>query len=275
MTRYIFLHQVKTGGKTVEKFLLRKFKEDFLKTTILFPDESLNNIFDTLSTSDSHKIKQMNGAKVVSGHFPFGIHNLLDGDSQYFTILRDPIFRIRSYYTYSLNSKGSRIYSFLTENNVTFDQFVQMEKSDIDRSGVHELNYVLEDGQAKLLAGADISIGQNYGSPLLEEAKNNIRKHFGFIGVTELFDDSFIQISRLLGYGSFSLYTTQNQTNIEVDMNENVKSIIHERNSADQILHKEAYDNVYSNRNSLLNGFARTYLKYGSSLADTYVKLRM
>ncbi len=274
MHRYIFLHQVKTAGKTVEKFLIRKFQEQYCRTTTVFKDESIENIFSILSSNDKDKISLLNQASVISGHFPFGLHNLLEGDSRYFTLLRDPVSRTRSYYAYSLKNEDSKIYAYLHDNKVSFEQFVQMEKKDIEKAGVHELNYVLEDGQGKIIAGKDLHVGDGSTEFLLDIAESNITEHFDFVGVTELFDDAFIEISKMLGFGMFSLYITQNKSKVKVDVSENVRNIILERNKVDSALHTKYYQELNTVSETLPHQLARAYLKLGSKAADIYVKMR-
>lgn len=274
MQRYIFLHQVKTAGKTIEKFLVRKYKGDYCKTTIVFEEESLNNIFDILKSTDKDKIAKISNAKAISGHFPFGIHNMLEGDSRYFTLLRDPVNRVRSFYAYSLKNEGSKIQIYLQDNNVSFEQFVQMEKKDIDKSGVHELNYILEDGQAKIIASEDILVGEGSTEHLMKLALLNIKQHFDFVGVTELFDDSFIEISKLLGLGPFNLYITQNKSKVKVNVSDDIKNIILERNPVDSQLHSIFYNEMQTASKSVIHKLAKSYLKVGSTAADFYVKMR-
>lgn len=274
MPKTIFLHQVKTAGKTVEKFLIRKYHDKYRRTTSVFKEESIDNIFSILSSKDRSKIQQLNDAKVISGHFPYGIHELLDEESRYFTLLRDPISRTRSYYAYSLKNEGSKIYEYLHQNEVSFEEFVEMGPREIAKAGVHELHYVLEDGQSKIVAGQDLRIGEDDSRNVLQVAEANIDKHFDFVGVTELFDDAFIEISKMLGFGLFSLYITQNRSKVKIDVSESIKKVILERNPADSALHQKYYTNLENTSNSISHRIAKAYLGIGSSAADLYVKMR-
>lgn len=274
MQTYIFLHQVKTAGKTVEKFLVRKFREKYCRTTTVFKDESIENIFSILDSTDESKIAEINRAQIISGHFPYGIHKLLNSEARYFTLLRDPVSRIRSYYAYSMRNHDSKIYQYLTENNISFEQFVEMEPDEIAKTGVHELNYVLEDGQAKIIAGENLIIGDSKTDHLMQTAQDNISRHFDFVGVTELFDDAFIEISKLLGFGPFSLYITQNKSTVKVNISEQARKVILERNPIDKTLHTKYMEQLQSQSNTFINQLARGYLSVGSRAADVYAKLR-
>ncbi|WP_326849252.1 hypothetical protein [Alteromonas sp. a30] len=254
--------------------MLRKFQEDFRKTTIVFEQESLENIFSILDSKDQKKIAEINQAKAVSGHYPYGLHKLLEGESRYFTLLRDPVNRARSYYSYSLKNEGSKIYQYLKDNNVSFEQFAEMEKKDIEKSGVHELNYILEDGQSKMIAGEDLLIGDGNTAHLLDIAEENIAKHFDFVGVTELFDDAFIEINKMLGFSPFSLYITQNKSPVKVTISDNAHKTLLERNPIDASLHEKYYNELKKTSESIPHQLTRAFVTMGKKAADQYVKLR-
>jgi len=273
--RFLFLHHVKTAGKTVEKFLIRKFMNHYCRTTQVFSDETIDNIFSINNSKDQTKINLVNNAKVVTGHFTYGMHKILEGESKYFTLLRNPVTRTRSYYAYSLKNKGSKIHRYLHDNNVSFEQFIEMEQKDIQKADVHELNYVLENGQSKVMSGEDIIIGDKYKTDdLLQLVENNIKKDFQFVGVTEMFDDSFIEISKLLGFSIFNLYITQNRSTVKVEVPDTARKVILERNSIDSTLHNKYLNKVSKISDSFEHKIARTYLKMGNKAADIYVGIR-
>lgn len=272
--KFVFLHLLKTGGKTVEKHLQRKFGGAFVRTTKLFSDESLNNIYSILVSNDDSKLQELQTAKVISGHFPYGVHKLVEGDCRYFTLIRNPVGRIRSYYAYSLANEGSRIQAYLRNNQISFEQFVQLEKRDIQAAGVHELNYVLEDGQCKLIAGEDIRVGEGSTGHLYTAADANISKHFDFVGITELFEDSMMGISEVLNLSKFSPYITQNRSLISVDVPQNASKIIAERNENDIAMHKKYFGQVAARSHRIQHRLVRTYMRLGNWLADAYVGVR-
>ena len=273
MPRFVFLHQVKTGGKTVEKFLLRKFGSNYVKTTQLFLDETSNNIFDVLKSTDKQKIAALNNAKVISGHFPYGLHNLLDGPARYFTLLRDPVNRIRSYYAYSLDNVGSPIQKFLVEERISFDDFVQLDTEQIKRSGIHELSYVLDNGQSKMIFGNEEEFDRLAESDIYLSIDRIIDKHFDFVGVTECFDESFMEISKLLGYSRFNFYLTFNRSRLHIEASDFARSFIKERNKIDIHYHAKYKEKTLALRSSLTNRLALLYTRVGTSMANKYMAL--
>ena len=150
-----------------------------------------------------------------------------------------------------------------------------MEQRDIEKADVHELNYVLEDGQAKVMSGEDIRIGEEYLTDnLLDLVENNIKKDFDFVGATEMFDDSFIEINKLLGFSAFNTYITQNRSTVKVDVSDAARKVILERNKVDSALHSKYMNQLSKTADSIEHKLARSYLKIGSKAADIYVGLR-
>ena len=274
MQRYIFLHQVKTGGKTLEKYLLRKYGDRFARTTKLFDRESENNIFDILESPSDENLTKLNKSVVISGHVPFGLHRLLKEEYRYFTLLREPTARIRSYYAYSLNNPGSRMQAYLQSKNISFDAFVSLGRREIEESGVHELNYVLEDGQSKIIAGEDLRVGVDNADGLCQRADDNIAKYFDFVGITEQFDSSFVELNKLLNLSSFNLYITQNRSRVNVDVSDSAHEIMIQRNKSDMALYRKYHELLQRKSRKLSRKVASGYLKAGAFLADCYVAAR-
>lgn len=275
MPRYIFLHQVKTGGKTLEKFLLRRFGERFRKTTNLFPQESINNIFDILKTNDLDKLRELEDSDVISGHFPFGLHSLMHGESRYFTLLRDPADRIRSYYAYSLTNEGSAAQRYLLDNQISFEDFVFLSAEQVKASGVHEFNYVIENGQAKIIAGVDDLAGESRYShdQLMAMATRNIDDHFDYVGVTERFTASFMRICEVMGLGWLNVYITYNKSAMAIDIPAELRSKIYARNSVDVFLHRK-YLSVPESDLGIWFRLSERLVRTGSYLAGLYAMVR-
>ena len=273
--KYIFLHQVKTGGKTIEKFLLRKFGNQYCKTTNVFVDESLGNVFEILDASKKEKFAQLAQVDVISGHYPFGIHEFYAPEARYFTLLRHPVLRLRSYYNYSLANHGSAVQQFLEREKLPFEEFAMLDGRAIEQIGIHELHYVLENGQTKILAGVDQRVGQEPMQDIYALALKNIEAKFDFVGITELFDYSFHRIVRLLGFSPLNTYITQNRSAGRKLVDPKLYEKVMQRNELDCKLYDAHFDKLTRESASLSSRLGVKYIEGSSWLADRYVAARL
>jgi len=169
LPKLIFLHIPRTGGTTIGTIL----KANYSKNEILdFHGITYKNDFYQSYLQNNNKNNSIN---LVLGHFPFGIHQYLNEDMKYITIIRNPIHRIISHYCYVKNNKNHHLHKFVAAKSLSIAEYV--------KSG---LSTELDNGQVRLLAGStsDLAVG-NCASCHLELAKENLKKHFIEIGVTE------------------------------------------------------------------------------------------
>lgn len=85
----IYLHIPKTGGTTLHSVLSQRYSRD---ATFRYVGPDAEGAFRQLSQARQQSIKLMRG------HFPFGLHKLIERPSFYVTFLRDPIDRVVSLY---------------------------------------------------------------------------------------------------------------------------------------------------------------------------------
>jgi hypothetical protein len=90
----IFLHNLKAGGTTFREILIRQYGARAVYT--------VGGRHRT--TGDLRRIRSLDVDKVrvIQGHIPFGVHELLRRESTYVTLLRDPVERIVSLYRFIL-----------------------------------------------------------------------------------------------------------------------------------------------------------------------------
>lgn len=86
--RIIFLHIPKTAGQSVHEYLLGNFPKDAVCPA------RVNDQMKTLSTAELARYQ------VFSGHFDWSAFDALEGPRFVFTILRDPMERLLSFYFY-------------------------------------------------------------------------------------------------------------------------------------------------------------------------------
>jgi hypothetical protein len=126
--------------------------------------------------------------RVVMGHFPFGIHELLPGPSTYMTVLRDPVDRVVSLYYHTLKYSNNPLHERLVTEGIGLREFVtsiSCKEADND--------------QTRRLSGLSPEFGR-CSAEMLEVAKDNLRTSFSLVGITERFDETLILSKRVLGW---------------------------------------------------------------------------
>jgi Putative polyhydroxyalkanoic acid system protein (PHA_gran_rgn)/Galactose-3-O-sulfotransferase len=182
----LFLHVPKAGGTTLGEYVYNQCRapedhenhdEGLLNAGVLFipygffkePDLQVPGyIRPTLGRGD---------LRAVVGHFWFGIHEHVTRPWTYVTLLRDPVERVVSLYHY-----------LKLEERMSLEEFAlspPFKEADND--------------QVRRIAGADPEIG-GCTRATLEAAKENLRRHFAVVGVTERFDETLVLLNRRLGW---------------------------------------------------------------------------
>lgn len=88
MFRIIFLHIPKTAGQTIHFFLVNLFGNQFV-----CPVRVNEQLFQ-------YSINELEKYVVFSGHFDWCMLDILNGEKFYFSVIRDPLERILSFYFY-------------------------------------------------------------------------------------------------------------------------------------------------------------------------------
>jgi hypothetical protein len=127
--------------------------------------------------------------RAVIGHFWFGLHEHLARPSLYVTALRDPVERIVSLYYYAK-----------LHETMSLDEFVEAPPfREVDND------------QTRRLAGADPDLGV-CTPDLLDQAKENLRRHFAVVGTTERIDETAVLLERRLGWSGAAVCQPRNVT---------------------------------------------------------------
>ncbi|MGC9195589.1 MAG: sulfotransferase family 2 domain-containing protein [Syntrophobacteraceae bacterium] len=184
----IFLHIPKTGGTTLKSILDREYGRNH---TVSMGIE----ISSCIPELAAIRIESRREIQVLRGHFFFGIHELLPSPYQYITILRDPVRRAISHYYHVLGTKWHPLHELVVSRGLSLEDYVT--------SGVCPQ---MDNGQTRQLAGVEgIPFGK-CSERLLDDAIANMNRHFAFVGLTEAFDESLIQMSDILGWKKRPVY---------------------------------------------------------------------
>jgi hypothetical protein len=187
----IFIHNLKTGGKTLRGVIPRQYKQNSVYDMV--------GKFEKLSELEDLKRLDFQTISSIQGHLLFGVHQLVPQSSTYITVLREPIDRIISLYHYILAKPGKGLHKMSGEHLESFEEFL----------GKAEL-IELDNGQTRRISGSYPAFGC-CTSDMLEAAKRNLREYFTVVGLTERFDESLILMRRRLGWRSV-FYKKRNVT---------------------------------------------------------------
>jgi hypothetical protein len=193
----LFLHIQKTAGSTLRTFIKNQYDED----EIWF-----GSSLDKLKEYDPNKLK------CVGGHFPYGIHQNFNRPFSYFTMLRDPVDRVLSYYYFIKNRP----------NRGKHERTAGMDIKDFMKTLENQtVNF-----QTKRLSG---------GKPNLEKAKQHLSQDFSFVGLTERFEESLFLMKKEYNWQNPE-YKNRNITKqraAKSELPKDVISFIEERNDMD------------------------------------------
>lgn len=180
----IFFHMLKTGGNTLKSIIGRNYKpEEVFQITKKGYQTGPIDYFKSLPSEERNKIK------LFRGHQRFGMHEFFDGNTAYFSLVREPISRLISFYNHINSLPNPYFRNLIPENErATFVDFVK----NIDK--YHEQG---NNGQVKALVGENVHLDD-----LFERVQENLENHFLFLGLTERFDESLIILKNKLSWGS-------------------------------------------------------------------------
>jgi Galactose-3-O-sulfotransferase len=221
----VFLHIPKTGGVTLRRALMAKYSPRMLFLESL--TEPLERIAATVPGSDR------SDALVVSGHLHYGVHRYIPKRCDYITLLREPVSRVISMYHYIRGDPRHWLHAQLVGSGMGLEEFV---KTCADPG--------VDNQQTRLISGRGSGEWQPGSDPpsvdreALEQAKRNL-EGFLVVGVNERFDESFIMISRALGW-RLPFYVTSNVTSQAKPASDRARALIRERNRLDFELYEFA-----------------------------------
>jgi hypothetical protein len=169
----IFSHIPKTGGLTMRKIIDQHFAPHQIYK---YP---AHHEARTLSLVPPSKISHI---RCVYGHCRFGVHRHFDRPFQYITMLRDPLKRIISSYYFIRSSPSNKLHEKVKK--MSLEEYVFSRDS--------RINLPLHNHQTRFISGKN--------DPDIKLAMENIRKHYVFIGITEMYPESVFMLNRLMGW---------------------------------------------------------------------------
>jgi hypothetical protein len=175
--------------------MMRQYGREDAHVAELFLPEDVER-FTALPESQRARIR------FLKGHMAFGLHRYLPGPSRYFTMIRDPIDRVVSYYYYIRRRPADRLHAPVMEEDIDLARFVEsgMARDHTDNSFV------------RFISGDPFVELGSVDDALLERAKSNIRDHFVLTGSMEQFDETVLLLKKAMGWSRPVHYRRQNVT---------------------------------------------------------------
>jgi hypothetical protein len=215
----IFLHIPKTAGCTLHSIINKQYGNKYdIKTPFWWSaPEDTNSLLKYLNEIGIEKIE------VLTGHIIFGIHRHIPQKKYtYITFLRNPVERVISAYYYMRDCDKDNLHHIV--KNMSLYEFVTDEF----------FNHQTLNMQTHLISG--IKDGN------LKIAKDNLKKYFSVVGITERFSESLFIIEKKYGW-KIDKYQTQNITKNKPTLNKisnEIIEIIENKNQKDIKLYKFA-----------------------------------
>ena len=220
----IFLHLPKCGGTSFHTILSREYHH--------YPQIWLPGGRDGFEEIQAVPASNRAGVELLRGHAYYGIHEFLSQRAEYFTILRDPVSRVVSYYRH-------------VQNEGQVHQDSKSAWHETGRKGLSLREFLetvpdveLDNGMVRRIAGARVPFGK-VSRKDLETAIEHIDKHFLFTGLVERFDESVMIFKERLDWKKTPYYVKAKQSPGETPMDESLRTRIKEMNHLDMELYNE------------------------------------
>ena len=191
-----FVHIPKTAGTTLNSILAREYSPDetyevMMRGMSLSVPKPVMLPRPVISFSKIRRLKSAlrhrHGLRLIRGHFDLSLGKLLPPDTQFFTLLRDPVERAISHYYHYRRQTADPIHPLAMRSTLT---------EWVSSCGLVEM----DNGQTRRLAG---EINLPWGEvtlQTLDRAKSNLAGNFAVVGLTERFEESLILLHRAFNW---------------------------------------------------------------------------
>jgi hypothetical protein len=172
----IFLHIPKTAGSTLYEILDHSFRLDEILTFDGYNHSQ--EITEFIRAPETERGRY----QLIKGHMFFGLHRHVPGRCVYFTMLRDPMARLVSFFKHASREPKHYLHGLINQEAADLKTLLRMRASS-----------ELFNHQTRMIAGGDWrDANRRVDRSALDQAKRNLRDRFDVVGVTEEFDASLL-----------------------------------------------------------------------------------
>ena len=207
----IYMHIPKAGGTTLADWLYGQLRdlsgqereaeeEGWLNSGVFYYSSGYIRELDARDLARIMRVLPRPDLKAVLGHCNFGIHEQLARPASYVTMLRHPVERVMSLYHFEklVKAKYGDHEGIKIPAETTLESFVESPPfKEVDN------------GQTRRIAGVWPDVG-GCTRAMLERAKDNLRKHFVVVGLTERFDETLLLLKQAFSWNRDVFYYPMN-----------------------------------------------------------------
>jgi hypothetical protein len=219
----ILLHLPKTAGSSLREILRREYGAGGIFEVNGYEIDRSMHEFAELPRRRRRRIR------AFLAQVPYGLHQMLEGPSQYITLLRHPLDRIVSHYSYVLRDPTSRLHAEVVERGLDLEGYVTESR----------LASLINNGQTSALGTETFPDRTEATCSTLETAKANLEEGCAVFGLTERFDESIMLMKNAFGWRP-PLYKRKKVSPQRPEVTERVSTMILEMNQLDLELYEHA-----------------------------------
>jgi hypothetical protein len=189
----IFLHIPRTAGTTLHRIIDRQYRQEECH----WIDRHNVGIEEFKNLPPARRAE----IRMLRGHMPFGLHKYIPGPSTYFTLLRDPVERVVSYYYFVRRDPQHYLHDYALVQGMTLKRYIESQVS-----------LATDNCQTRIISGVwDTLPHDECTEATLASAKRNLAEHFTVVGLTERFDETLMLLKQRFAWQNV-FYQRQNVT---------------------------------------------------------------